>query len=58
MTRQMPDMFSPSNFLLTNPTALAQTARSGGKNLLLGAKNWARAMLMMSSADSDVKRDS
>lgn len=42
MTRQVLDMFSPSNFLLTNPQVLAATVRSGGKNLLQGAQNLAR----------------
>ncbi|HRP95713.1 MAG TPA: alpha/beta fold hydrolase [Rhodocyclaceae bacterium] len=37
--RQMLDVFSPSNFLLTNPEALCVTVRSGGANLLQGALN-------------------
>lgn len=37
--RQMLDMFSPSNFLLTNPEVQAETLRSGGMNLLQGAQN-------------------
>jgi polyhydroxyalkanoate synthase len=37
-TRQWLDMFSPSNFLATNPEALAATARSGGANLVEGAR--------------------
>jgi polyhydroxyalkanoate synthase subunit PhaC len=46
MTRQMLDMWSPSNFLLTNPQVLAETARSGGMNLLQGTQNWIRDALL------------
>lgn len=38
-TRQMQDMFSPSNFLLTNPVVLDETFRSGGANLMRGTMN-------------------
>lgn len=38
-TRQWLDMFSPSNFLLTNPEVLAETAKSAGANLVRGAQN-------------------
>jgi polyhydroxyalkanoate synthase len=34
-------MFSPSNFLLTNPEVLERTRASGGTNLLLGARHFA-----------------
>jgi polyhydroxyalkanoate synthase len=37
--RQVLDMFSPSNFLLTNPEVQAQTTRSGGMNLIQGWQN-------------------
>ena len=37
--RQVLDMFSPSNFLWTNPVVLAETARSGGMNLAAGLRN-------------------
>jgi len=37
--RQWLDMFSPSNFLATNPEVLAETIKSGGANLLRGAKS-------------------
>jgi len=36
--RQWLDMLAPSNFLRTNPEALAETFRSGGMNLLRGAQ--------------------
>ena len=48
MARQALDVFSPSNFLATNPDVLAQTAAEGGRNLLRGAQNfiedWQRAV--------------
>jgi polyhydroxyalkanoate synthase len=37
--RQWLDMFSPSNFLLTNPEAQAETLRTGGANLVRGFAN-------------------
>jgi polyhydroxyalkanoate synthase subunit PhaC len=39
--RQALDTAAPSNFLLTNPVALKQTAREGGLNLIRGAANFA-----------------
>jgi polyhydroxyalkanoate synthase len=38
--RQALDMVAPSNFLLTNPVVLAETARHGGVNLLMGMRNF------------------
>ncbi len=38
-TRQALDMFSPSNFVATNPEVLAETARTAGMNLVNGARN-------------------
>jgi polyhydroxyalkanoate synthase len=40
LARQMLDVFAPSNFALTNPEVLKETARTGGFNLLKGAANW------------------
>ena len=40
-TRQWLDMFSPSNFLLTNPEVLERTRQEGGINLFRGACNFA-----------------
>jgi polyhydroxyalkanoate synthase len=37
--RQILDMISPSNFLLTNPEFLQRTIEQGGTNLLRGAQN-------------------
>ncbi len=39
-TRQWLDMFSPSNFLATNPEVLAATTAEGGANLLRGVQNF------------------
>ncbi len=38
--RQLLDMFSPSNFALTNPEVLERTMRDGGMNLVRGAFNF------------------
>ncbi|MBS0582146.1 MAG: polyhydroxyalkanoic acid synthase, partial [Proteobacteria bacterium] len=38
--RQWLDMFSPGNFLATNPLVLERTFRQGGANLVRGAMNW------------------
>ncbi len=37
--RQVLDVFSPSNFALTNPEVLAKTFREGGMNLVRGWRN-------------------
>ncbi|MGD9501212.1 MAG: PHA/PHB synthase family protein [Methyloceanibacter sp.] len=46
--RQILDMVSPSNFLLTNPEILEQTVSKGGMNLVTGFQNliedWERAI--------------
>ena len=39
VSRQILDMFSPSNFLLTNPEALRRTLEKGGANLATGFRN-------------------
>lgn len=39
-TRQVLDLFSPSNYLLTNPEVLAKTREEGGQNLARGFKAW------------------
>jgi polyhydroxyalkanoate synthase len=47
--RQALDVFSPSNFLLTNPEVLKATLAAGGKNLVQGFQNfledWERVTL-------------
>ena len=40
VSRQLLDMFSPSNFLLTNPEILNRTVSSGGMNLVSGLQNF------------------
>jgi poly[(R)-3-hydroxyalkanoate] polymerase subunit PhaC len=42
--RQWLDMFSPSNFIATNPVVLRETIRSGGANLVQGSMNLAEDM--------------
>jgi polyhydroxyalkanoate synthase len=46
-SRQILDMLSPSNFVLTNPEVLERTAEQGGMNLVRGTANliddWQRA---------------
>jgi polyhydroxyalkanoate synthase len=42
VARQWLDMFSPSNFLTTNPVVQNETIRTGGSNLVRGALNAAR----------------
>ena len=39
--RQLLDIFSPSNFPLTNPEVLKKTAETGGMNLVNGLRNFA-----------------
>jgi polyhydroxyalkanoate synthase len=41
VARQWLDVFSPSNFLWTNPQVLRRTLETGGVNLLQGWMNWA-----------------
>ncbi|MFZ5735415.1 MAG: PHA/PHB synthase family protein [Pseudomonadota bacterium] len=39
-TRQMLDVWAPSNFALTNPEVLRRTAATEGRNLADGFRNW------------------
>ncbi|MBI5314325.1 MAG: alpha/beta fold hydrolase [Methylocystis sp.] len=43
-SRQLLDMFSPSNFLATNPEALQRTLETGGVNLVYGLQNFLEDM--------------
>lgn len=47
-TRQILDMFSPSNFIWTNPEILETTVKEGGQNLIRGTQHlvedWVRAV--------------
>ena len=40
MARQLLDMLSPGNQLLTNPVVLRRTMEQGGANLVRGMQNW------------------
>ncbi|WP_419914763.1 PHA/PHB synthase family protein [Hoeflea sp.] len=55
--RQALDMFSPSNFLLTNPEVLAQTRKEGGMNLVRGVQHfledWQRTLSRAKPAGTD-----
>lgn len=55
LARQILDMWSPSNFLWTNPEVLQATVKSGGANLLQGARNqWQDTMRLRKGAASSV----
>jgi polyhydroxyalkanoate synthase len=57
MSRQMLDMISPSNFVLTNPNVLRRTISTGGLNLLQGfqhlMEDWERAISGKKPAGSE-----
>jgi polyhydroxyalkanoate synthase len=42
--RQLLDIFSPSNYVATNPEVLEMTMAEGGMNLVRGAQNWTEDM--------------
>ena len=47
--RQALDVLSPTNFLWTNPEALARTMETGGQNLVQGMSDWWADMLSQAS---------
>jgi polyhydroxyalkanoate synthase len=47
--RQLLDMWSPSNFVATNPQVLKETLHTGGLNLATGYANWSRDALAVLS---------
>lgn len=49
--RQWLDIWSPSNFIATNPQVLKQTLRTGEANLASGFANWARDAMAVLSND-------
>ena len=53
LIRQMLDLVSPSNFPLLNPEIIAETAKSGGRNLAEGAAHFAQDMLKTLSGLKD-----
>lgn len=64
VSRQLLDMVSPSNFLMTNPEVLRQTVSKGGMNLVAGWRNfvedWERSISgkkPVGTEDFEVGRD-
>lgn len=53
LARQTLDLFSPSNFPMLNPEILAETARTGGRNLSEGAAHFTHDMLKTLSGQRD-----
>ncbi len=57
LSRQVLDVFAPSNFLLTNPEVLARTLETGGANLRQGLANlledWQRTLRHQSPAGTE-----
>lgn len=47
--RQWLDMWSPSNFVMSNPQVLKETLNTGGANLVNGFANWSRDALAVLS---------
>ncbi len=45
VTRQLLDIWAPSNFAVTNPAVLRETARTLGLNLVAGARHFAEDLL-------------
>ncbi|PZO20626.1 MAG: poly-beta-hydroxybutyrate polymerase [Burkholderiales bacterium] len=58
MARQILDMWSPSNFLWTNPEVMQATLKSGGANLLQGAQNqWQDTVRLMDQKALTVSKE-
>ncbi len=53
MARQTLDLISPSNFPWLNPEIIAETARTGGRNLATGAANFAHDALKTATQTHD-----
>ena len=49
LTRQILDIYSPSNYIMTNPDLLDRTIKSGGQNLVKGWSNLLEDMQRQSS---------
>ncbi|WP_206364091.1 PHA/PHB synthase family protein [Paenirhodobacter ferrireducens] len=52
--RQMLDMFSPSNFLATNPQLISRTIEEGGRNLVRGAQYFAEDLLKKATGQEEM----
>ncbi len=50
--RQWLDMWSPSNYIATNPQVLKETLRTGGVNLASGFANWQRDAMAVAGEGS------
>ena len=57
VARQLLDIASPANFLLTNPEVLGKTVASGGLNLYFGWLNWLGAFERQQAGHSPVGVD-
>ncbi len=51
--RQWLDVWSPGNFLATNPVVLKRTAQEGGRNLVRGTLNWLDDVMRQASGVPD-----
>ncbi|WP_253709706.1 alpha/beta hydrolase [Bradyrhizobium sp. WD16] len=51
-TRQLVDVFSPSNIPWLNPEVIEATAKSGGANFVAGARNWRRDVMQIATGAS------
>ncbi len=51
--RQLLDVFSPANFVLTNPEVLQRTFEAGGMNFVNGARNWAEDFTRLLSGNAN-----
>ena len=56
-TRQVLDIFSPSNFILTNPEVLEVTATQAGRNLFTGFQNFVEDLQRTMAGKSPVGAD-
>ncbi|MEI7466361.1 MAG: alpha/beta fold hydrolase [Burkholderiales bacterium] len=57
LARQILDMWSPSNFLWTNPEVLRASLKTGGSNLLQGAQNqWTDMMRLLNQKESTTSK--
>lgn len=58
MTRQALDVFSPSNFLWSNPEVLKKTQQTGGLNLIRGMQNYVQDLQSNMAGETPVGVDS
>jgi len=53
VARQMLDVFSPANFVMTNPEVLGRAMETGGMNFVRGAQNWAEDFAAIASGNAN-----